>query len=347
MKFVHAADFHIGATPESSTSWGKERALAIQTSLSRVIDLCNKEDADLLLIPGDLFNKPPLRKELKEVSYEFSKLKKARVVITAGNHDHLSEGSAYYNYDFGENVFFLKTPILSSVYFEDINTEVHGLSYFKTEIREPIYDSVTAPKDDRIHVLLAHGGDVLHAPIKYSTLAMSGFDYVALGHIHQPRLFKDTHMVYSGSPEPLDKTDIGPRGCFLGEVTKNTFSISWKPLATSTYKNLDIVSDNTLTEGALFDCVKSFAEENPNDFIIVNLSGSRDPEFVIDADAIKSLGRVIEVNDETEPEYDLPKLLATHNGDLISYYINTLGSEDATPEMKKALFYGLKALLDS
>ena len=346
MKFVHAADFHIGATPESSSPWGKERARAVASSLARVIDLCNNESADLLLIPGDLFNKPPLRKELKEVSYEFSKLTKTKVVLIAGNHDHLSEGSAFYTSELGENVFFLKTPILSSVYFDDINTEVHGLSYYKNEILEPVYDNAIAPKDDRIHVLLAHGGDSLHAPIKFAKLATNGFDYIALGHIHQPKLFKDCHMAFCGSPEPLDKTDLGPRGCFVGEVTKKTFSISWRPLASCIYRPLDIVSDNTLTQGALIDCVKAFLDENPNDFAVVNLTGSRDPDFTIDADEIKDLGRVIEFNDETEPEYDLPKLLSAHNGDLISYYINTLGSEDATPEMKKALYYGLKALLN-
>lgn len=345
MKFVHAADFHFGATPESGTTWAKERAEAVSHALPSVVELCNKEGADLLLIPGDLFNKPPLRKELKEVAYIFSKLEKTEVVITAGNHDYLSEGCAFINYDLGDHVHLISSPEMDSIYFEDINTEVHGFSYYKKEIREGRYDNISAPHDDRLHVLLAHGGDPLHVPIKFSNLSISGFDYIALGHIHQPRVFKDVHMAYSGSPEPLDHTDIGSRGCFVGEVTKDSFSMMWYPIAKTKYRKLDIVSDNTLTQSALEDCISENLKENPDDLLVVNLTGVRDPEFTIDTGALFNLGRVACVNDETHEEYDLEKIMYNHNGDLIGYYINTLDTQDKTPVMEKALYYGLKELL--
>lgn len=345
MRFVHAGDFHIGATPESGRQWGKERAISVAGALGRIVDLCNSEKADLLLIPGDLFNAPPLTKELKEAAYSFSRLENTRVVIIAGNHDYLSEDCAYGSFDLGENVFLLSSESFSSVYFEDINTEVHGLSYHKKEIREPLYDELTAPADDRIHVLLAHGGDSLHVPIKYSQLAKSGFDYIALGHIHQPKLFKGTHMAYCGSPEPLDRTDIGARGCFVGEVTKSTFTIMWRPLSKTQYRLLEINSDITLTQAALEECVKEELAAHPSDLIVVLLEGSRDPAYTVDTEAVLQLGRVVEVIDSTNPEYDLEQLLADHDGDIISYYINMLDTPDKTPEMKKALYFGLSALL--
>ena len=37
-----------------------------------------------------------------------------------------------------------------------------------------------------INILVAHGGDEKHIPISKKRVAMSGFDYVALGHIHKP-----------------------------------------------------------------------------------------------------------------------------------------------------------------
>lgn len=345
MRFVHAGDFHIGATPESGSEFGKKRAADVAGALGRVVDLCNAEKANLLLIPGDLFNAPPLTTQLKEAAYSFSRLETARVVVIAGNHDHLSENCAYLNFDLGENVHLLSSESMSSVYFEDINTEVHGLSYYKNELREPVYDGVCAPQDDRIHVLLAHGGDSLHAPIKFSDLSKSGFDYIALGHIHQPKLFKGTRMAYCGCPEPLDRTDTGARGCFVGEVTKQRFTIMWHPLARTQYRRFDLESDITLTQAALEQCVKEEAAAHPDDMLIVNVTGSRDPALNIDMDAVLAIDGVIEANDETSPEYDLQKLLADHDGDIISYYINVLDVPDKTPVMQKALYYGLNALL--
>ena len=345
MRFVHAGDFHLGATPESSTSWGKERAAAVSSSLLRVIDLCNAEKADLLLIPGDLFNAPPLRAQLREAAYQFSRLEKTRVALIAGNHDYLTSGGIYEDFDFGPNVIFINTKRITSFYIDELNTVIHGFSYYGKELRDPVLDGIKAPQDDRIHVLLAHGGDASHLPIKYSELAASGFDYIALGHIHQPKLFKGTHMAFCGSPEPLDKTDIGPRGCFVGEVTKDGFSIMWHPLAKTQYRRLDIVSDISLTQGALEDTVREELEFHPEDILVVHLSGSREPDFEIDKDAVLALGRVADVIDETTPEYDLDRLLREHDGDIVSYYIQTLGDEDASPATKKALYYGLNALL--
>ena len=54
---------------------------------------------------------------------------------------------------------FLMDENLTSVYFEDINTEVHGFSYHRAEIKEPLLDDIQVPLNSRIQILMAHGGD--------------------------------------------------------------------------------------------------------------------------------------------------------------------------------------------
>ena len=56
-------------------------------TFAEVIDICEREQTDLLLIAGDLFHRQPLKKELKEVDYYFSRLSRTKVVLIAGNHD--------------------------------------------------------------------------------------------------------------------------------------------------------------------------------------------------------------------------------------------------------------------
>ena len=346
MRLIHTADIHLGATPDANLPWSKERSVAIQETFLRMIRLAKKNQVDLLLIAGDLFHRQPLQRELKEVNYHFASLPHTRVVIIAGNHDYIRENSPYLDFEWAENVTFLSSPTMSSVYFEDINTEVHGFSYHHQEIREPLYDDCRAPSDGRIHILLGHGGDPLHIPIRLQNLTNSGFHYVALGHIHQPRIYKNTRIAYCGSPEPLDKTDMGRRGCIFGELTLNSFRLHWQALAETQYKLHTIITTAEATQSSVMDQVREELLANPRDIYRIHLTGFRDPDLTFDLNTIKKIGRIVEVTDDTVPAYDLSALLKEHEHDLISHYIRTLSKEDASETETKALYYGLRALLN-
>ena len=73
---------------------------------------------------------------------------------------------------------------------------------------------------DAVHVLLAHGGDAGHIPIDYEHLKWSGFDYIALGHIHKPQIIYEDLMAYPGSLEPLDATETDSTVICLGRLQK-------------------------------------------------------------------------------------------------------------------------------
>ena len=60
---------------------------------------------------------------------------------------------------------FIMDEDLTSVYFEDINTEVHGFSYHTAEIKSPLLEDIQVPLNSRIQILMAHGGDAAHLPI--------------------------------------------------------------------------------------------------------------------------------------------------------------------------------------
>ena len=95
MKFIHIADVHWGARPEREQTFGRIREQEIKETFQRVIDHANKQQADLLLIAGDLFDQPPTQQELREVDYLLSRLNHTRTVLIAGNHDHLEPHDAF------------------------------------------------------------------------------------------------------------------------------------------------------------------------------------------------------------------------------------------------------------
>ena len=67
MKFIHIADVHLGMVPDSGKPWSKDRAEEIWKTFRKVMQICNREKTDLLLVAGDLFHGQPGKKDLKEV----------------------------------------------------------------------------------------------------------------------------------------------------------------------------------------------------------------------------------------------------------------------------------------
>ena len=66
MKFVHTADIHLGASPESDEKIGEKREEEIWRAFEKTVMLCKDDKADLLIISGDLFHRQPEIQELKE-----------------------------------------------------------------------------------------------------------------------------------------------------------------------------------------------------------------------------------------------------------------------------------------
>lgn len=354
MKFIHISDIHIGAKPDSNYPWGIMREKEILSSFNKIIDKCNEKEIDLLLISGDLFHKQPLIRELKELNYSFEKLIKTQVVFIAGNHDYIGARSNYTGFDWCEAVHMLMEEDMDSIYLEDINTEVYGFSYHTRDITKPLYNKVRPGCEERINILLAHGGDEKNIPIDKKAVLNNGFDYVALGHIHKPELFGD-RMAYVGSLEPLDKNETGPRGYIIGEIIKDEvishIHIDFIPHSVREYVKIELPIQPSFTNGALVDMakdkIKEYGEQN---IYIFQITGFRDADISFNKEDIRSLGNVIEVIDDTVPDYDFEVLYQENQDNIIGLYIK--GIKDQSQEIKnqevigqKALYYGLEALL--
>ena len=139
---------------------------------------------------------------------------------------------------------------------DSINTEVYGFSYHTTEIREPLLEDIQVPLNNRIQILLAHGGDPAHVPMNFNTLSLSPFSYIALGHIHKAQVIAEDKMAYCGSPEPLDLTETGTHGYFEGEihpVTRRLTRLDFIPAASLRCIPLAVTVTTETTNGGLTD----------------------------------------------------------------------------------------------
>ena len=349
MRFIHLADLHLGAVPDRGCPWSKEREGEIWSTFRRVIAGIREDPVDLLFISGDLFHRQPLMRELKEVNYLFSTIPDTRVYLMAGNHDFISRDSFYRTFEWNSNVTFFKNRELTCVKDPELDVYVYGLSYYDREIREGLYDKAVPVQEEGIHILLAHGGDEKHIPLSAASLAAAGFDYVALGHIHKPQILIRDQAAFSGALEPIDRNDTGEHGYMEGRVVNGRIRTEFVPFACRSYQQLVMPLHEETTQISLEEAVKSqiFRRGGRNIYRII-LQGMRSPDLLLIPEKLKSLGNITDVVDESWPAYDLEELYKRYSGTLIGDYIGYFLAKGRMDTVeKKALYYGLQALLET
>ena len=348
MRFIHMADVHLGAAPDGRTDWSEMRKKEIWETFRSSIADAAKERVDLLLIAGDLFHRQPLAEELKEVNYLFSTLEHTRAVLMAGNHDYIQPSSAYLNFPWSRNVACLFSKECECVRFPEIGTEVYGFSYYRQEILQPLYDGLRPVKNDCCHILLAHGGDADHIPLDKRKLSRSGFDYVALGHIHKPQVLVPDRILYSGALEPIDRGDSGPHGYVMGEYERGRINTRFVPKAKREYITLEVETTEADTTFSLRDRLeKSIQQRGWQHIYRIILRGKRSPGTHFDTEKLMEFGMVLEVMDQTVPAFPLEEWKRKYRGQMIGRYIESFEGHERSEGEEKALQYGLEALMMS
>lgn len=348
MRFMHMADVHLGAAPDGKSEWSETRKKEIWETFRSSLEDARREQVELLLIAGDLFHRQPLLEELKEVNYLFSTLPDTRVVLMAGNHDYLQPSSHYLNFPWNKNVVGLFSRSCECVRFSDIGAEVYGFSYYRQEIPEPLYEGIHPMKSGEkcCRILLAHGGDSRHIPISTEYLKRSGFDYIALGHIHKPQIPVKGLAAYAGALEPIDCQDTGPHGYLLGEYRKGGVHLQFVKKAKREYIHLPLPVNEEDTTYSLRNKLEQKIQERGWQHIYrVALQGKRAPQMHFDVDKLMDFGMVLEVEDQTSPAFPLEKLKREYAGQMIGRFIESFEGHERSLTEEKALQYGLEALL--
>ena len=350
MRFIHTADLHLGMEPDRDRPWSKKRASELWDAFYGIIERCGAEKADLLIIAGDLFHRQPLLRELKEVNTGFASIPSTRVVIISGNHDYISGTSCYRSFKWSDNVCFFMSGKPESIYFEDIDTQVWGLSYFSRDVREPLLSGLKPEDASRINILAAHGGDPANMPVDWKELDRAGFDYVAMGHLHKPVDISE-RIMYCGSPEPLDRNETGEHGIIEGDIDRNKgkkLSVHRIVTAGRQYirTTLDVSPEDT--RGSLkkrvSELVKSLGEQN---FHTILLEGEYDPEIRFDIESLYDTGNIVEIIDRTRPKLDFERLERENADNVIGMFIRKIRQTEGDDDIReKALYYGVMALTE-
>ena len=273
LKILHSADWHLDS-PFSGFSESQKAFLKREQQKipGKIADLCRREECDLVLLSGDLFDGAVSRDTLDIVKAELKHCG-VPVLIAPGNHDFCAPGSPWLEDSWPQNVFVF-TGGLEAVPIPGLDCRIYGAAFQSMDCPGLLAD-FRAEGEERYRIAVLHGDPTQknspYNPITNAQVRNSGLDYIALGHIHAAGAFQagQTLCGWPGCPMGRGWDETGEKGVFLIELGE-TADLQARSLDTLCFHELevDIGDDPAL---ALEDALPAAGSR---DFFRVTLTGT-------------------------------------------------------------------------
>lgn len=227
MKFLHAADIHLDSPlaglrtrddlPDAVVRHCTRRAFAA------MIDLARAEDVAFVVIAGDLYDG-----DWKDFSTglffaeQMHRLGRPCFLLR-GNHDARSVITR--NLTLPANVREFSSRICETIPLVELGVVLHGHSFPNRAVPEDLSAGYRNPIPGMLNIGVLHtsaedpGEHETYAPCRVGALALKGYDYWALGHIHARRvLCQRPWIVFPGNLQGRHPKETGAKGCTLVTV---------------------------------------------------------------------------------------------------------------------------------
>lgn len=360
MKIMHMADIHLDARMETNLDKDKAklRKQELLATFSRAIDYAADHEVDAILIAGDLFDTASPSATSKHLVHDLIiNHSTINFYILKGNHDgkdflcDIEEATNLHLFSGEWTGYPLNAQQTIMLYGRELgsgseNTAALGL----------------IPDPGKRNIVMLHGQEVSASNAKKGELIPikdfrnKGIDYMALGHIHAPKVEKlDERGVYSycGCLEGRGFDETGEHGFMLITISEEDLSVQYEfvPFAGRILHEIrvDVTGDDrTLSMKESIDHEIERTNPSPRDLIKIVLTGSVNAEEDHDLDYLKGCYEdqffLVKVKDETiyrvSPEEYLKD--ASLKGEFVRLVLNDDTLSDA--EKGRILHYGFQAL---
>jgi exonuclease SbcD len=229
-RFIHTADIHLDSPLKGLESHEDapvdEIRGATRRAFENLIDLAIEEEANFVLIAGDLYDG-----DWKDYNTglffvrQMSRLDKAgiKVFIISGNHDAANQITKTMPLPDNVTLFSHRKP--QSVKLDDIGVIIHGQSYASRAVKDNL--SLQYPQYDSnyfniglLHTsLTGREGHEDYAPCTLDELKSKGYEYWGLGHVHKREVVsEDPWIIFPGNIQGRHIKETGAKGVTLVTV---------------------------------------------------------------------------------------------------------------------------------
>jgi DNA repair exonuclease SbcCD nuclease subunit len=238
MKFIHAADIHLDSPLRGLSRYEGAPVELMQTATRRafinMIDLACKEAVDFILLAGDLYDG-----DWKDYNtglffnQQMSRLREAniQVFMVLGNHD--ASNAITKQLRLPDNVIEFSDQEAETKYLEHLGVAIHGQSFANKVITDDLSANYPDAISDYFNIGVLHtalngrNGHDNYAPCTIPGLLSHGYDYWALGHVHQREIIHEKPwIVFSGNLQGRHVRETGAKGCSLVTVEDGQTKLS-------------------------------------------------------------------------------------------------------------------------
>ena len=307
IKFLHAADLHLGApfsslTPEQAQSRRREQLDIVRA----MFDAAQEQGCTLALLAGDIFDAVHAGLDTIEGFQRACAAFSGEIFLAPGNHDFCRPGSCYLAGGWPENVHIFTKREIEKI--EIPGCAVYGAG-FEAASEGALLEGFHV-ENAGVTLMVLHGDamqkDSPYNPISKVQIEASGLSYLALGHIHQASGLLHagkTAYAWPGCAMGRGFDELGEKGAYLGTVLDTgEVSLQFLPLGGRKYEILRVEAGGD----ALAAIRQALPAQTQSDIYRILLTGEADP---IDTRALEAALRerffALSIRDETRPKRDL------------------------------------------
>ena len=244
--FLHAADIHLDSPLRGLEAYAdapvEQLRQATRRAFDNLIDLAIEERVAFVLLAGDLYDG-----EWKDYNTglffidRLSRLRKEkiRVFLISGNHDAASQITKGLRLPDNVHLFSTKQP--ETVILEELGVAVHGQGYHTRAVAENLARNYPQALSHYLNIGLLHTsltgrqGHEPYAPCALDDLKARGYDYWALGHVHQrEEVGQSPWIVFPGNIQGRHIQETGGKGATLVRVEEGR-------IAAVEHRDLDVL----------------------------------------------------------------------------------------------------------
>ena len=313
IRILHAADLHLDSPFQGL---GREKAAQRRAEqrglLGRIADVARREQADLLLLAGDLFDADDPYSETARLLEQTLPALGIPVFLAPGNHDWYGPRSPWTKLSLGENVHVFAAGDVQCVELPDLGVRVWGAAFTARHRQPPLAGFHAQKRAGYTDIMVLHGEvGVPNSPygaISEAEIAASRMDYIALGHIHEQsglRRAGDTFYAWPGCPEGRGFDETGEKGVLLVEAEPGDCRTKFIPLGGRRYEVLTV--DLTDSRDHIRAVADALGRDTSRDIYRVVLTGRPElaPDLAALRGALESRFFALQLRDETGLRRDI------------------------------------------
>ncbi len=242
MLILHAADLHLDSPLLGLSRYEgapvERMRLATRRAFEALVERCLEFDVKLFLLAGDLYDG-----DWRDYSTglfltgQLARLREVgcQVVFIRGNHDAQSKITRELRTP--ENVTELSYKKPQTLRFEELGVAVHGQGFARPAVSDDLAAGYPDADSGVLNFGLLHTsltgrpGHEPYAPCSVERLVDRGYDYWALGHVHQREIVREEPLiVFPGNLQGRHAKESGAKGATLITVRDGRI-VQAEPLA--------------------------------------------------------------------------------------------------------------------